>query len=298
MPIQPFEYHAPQSLPEAVEMLANLGADAKLLAGGTDLLPALKARAIRPRSVISLHAVKDLNYIKKENGHLRVGALALHADLAESPLVRDTVPVLAQACSLIGSWQIRNSATIGGNLCNASPVADTAGPLFTLDAAVVLQGPGGTREVTVQDFFTGPGTTALESGELLKEVRIPLPGPGSAGCYLKLMRRKALDLALVGVAIQIEPDPDGETIAKAAIALGGVAPTPIRVPEAEALLTGQSHAEAQKAIPEAARLAVAASNPISDVRASAEYRRMITETYVAKGLDAVLETLNQRSIRS
>lgn len=298
MPIQPFEYHAPQSLAEALETLARLGADAKVLAGGTDLVPALKARAIRPRAVVSLHAVKGLDFIERQNGCLRVGALALHADLAESPLIKDTVPVLAQACSLIGSWQIRNTATIGGNLCNASPVADTAGPLYALDASVVLQGQGGEREVAVSDFFTGPGTTALQSGELLKEVRVPLPGPGSAGCYLKLMRRKALDLALVGVAIQAEPDSGGETIEKAAIALGGVAPTPIRVPGAEALLTGRSHAAARKAVPEAARLAVSASSPISDVRASARYRRMITETYVAKGLTAVLETLNQRSTRS
>lgn len=275
MPIQPFEYHAPQSLAEALETLARLGADAKVLAGGTDLVPALKARAIRPRAVVSLHAVKGLDFIERQNGCLRVGALALHADLAESPLIKDTVPVLAQACNLIGSWQIRNTATIGGNLCNASPVADTAGPLYALDASVVLQGQGGEREVAVSDFFTGPGTTALQSGELLKEVRVPLPGPGSAGCYLKLMRRKALDLAL-----------------------GGVAPTPIRVPGAEALLTGRSHAAARKAVPEAARLAVSASSPISDVRASARYRRMITETYVAKGLTAVLETLNQRSTRS
>lgn len=275
MPIQPFEYHAPQSLAEALETLARLGADAKVLAGGTDLVPALKARAIRPRAVVSLHAVKGLDFIERQNGYLRVGALALHADLAESPLIKDTVPVLAQACNLIGSWQIRNTATIGGNLCNASPVADTAGPLYALDASVVLQGQGGEREVAVSDFFTGPGTTALQSGELLKEVRVPLPGPGSAGCYLKLMRRKALDLAL-----------------------GGVAPTPIRVPGAEALLTGRSHAAARKAVPEAARLAVSASSPISDVRASARYRRMITETYVAKGLTAVLETLNQRSTRS
>jgi carbon-monoxide dehydrogenase medium subunit len=207
-------------------------------------------------------------------------------------------PVLAQACSLVGSWQIRNTATIGGNLCNASPVADTAGPLLVLDASVVLQGPGGSREMTLQKFFTGPGTTELEPGELLKEVRIPLPGIGSAGCYLKLMRRKALDLALVGVAIQAEPDPDGDTLGKVAIALGGVAPTPIRVPEAEDLLTGMGYAAALKAVPEASRMAVAVSNPISDVRASADYRRMITEMYVAKGLTALFETLNQRSIPS
>lgn len=298
MPIQPFEYHAPKSLPDALEMLSRAGSDAKVLAGGTDLLPALKARAIRPRVVISLHAIKGLDFIKKENNHLKVGALALHEDLAENPLVKNSIPILAQACSLIGSWQIRNTATIGGNLCNASPVADTAGPLYTLDASVVLEGTQGIREVAIEDFFTGPGTTALKSNELLKEVHIPLPGPGSAGCYLKLMRRKALDLALVGVAIQVEPAPDNKTIGKAAIALGGVAPTPIRVPEAEALLTGQSPADAVKAVPEAARMAVAASAPITDVRASADYRRMITETYVSKGLTAILEAFNQRSMGS
>ena len=157
---------------------------------------------------------------------------------------------------------------------------------------------GGGREVRVDEFFTGPGTTALKSGELLKEVCIPLPDPGSAGCYLKLMRRKALDLALVGVAIQVTPDVPNGILDNVAIALGGVAPTPIRVPEAESLLTGLSNTAAKQAIAEAARLAVAASTPISDVRASAAYRRMITETYVAKGLTAVFETLHQRNNES
>ena len=143
MPIQPFDYYAPQSLPEAVALAARLGATAKIVAGGTDLLHGLKARAIRPQAIISLHALKELNYIKKERGRLKVGAMTPHADLADSPIVKDTVPILAQACRLVGSWQIRNTATIGGNLCNASPVADTAGPLYVLNASVVLQGPGG-----------------------------------------------------------------------------------------------------------------------------------------------------------
>jgi carbon-monoxide dehydrogenase medium subunit len=298
MPIHPFEYHAPRDLSEAVGLKARLGSNAKVLAGGTDLLPALKSRAIRPSAVISLHAIQDLDYVVKVNGHLRVGALALHADLAQNQLIKDTIPILAQACNLIGSWQIRNTATIGGNLCNASPVADTAGPLLVLNAAVILQGPEGSREVTLQNFFTGPGATDLKPDELLKEIRIPLPGAGSAGCYLKLMRRKALDLALVGVAIQTEPNLAEGTLGKVAIALGGVAPTPIRVPEAEELLTGLSFADAAIAVSETARKAVAASNPISDVRASAEYRRRITEMYVSKGLKALLETLYQRSTPS
>ena len=298
MPIPPFEFHAPASLPEAVEVLNRLDPNAKIVAGGTDLLPVLKSRTVRPSAVVSLHAIKDLDYVVKQNGCIRVGALALHADLAESRLVKDTIPILAQACSLIGSWQIRNTATIGGNLCNASPVADTAGPLLTLDASVVLQSREGSREMTLHKFFIGPGTTELEPGELLKEVRIPLPGIGSAGCYLKLMRRKALDLALVSVTIQAEPGPDGHTLGKVAIALGGVAPTPIRVPGAEDLLTGLDYAAAKKAVPEASRIAVAVSNPISDVRASADYRRMITETYMDKGLMALIETLNQRSTPS
>lgn len=298
MPIYPFEYHAPKNLLEAVEVLKRLGPDAMVLAGGTDMLPALKARAVRPDAVVSLHAVKDLNYITKEDGCLRVGALACHTDLADSRLVKDTVPILAQACGLIGSWQIRNTATIGGNLCNASPVADTATPLLVLDASVVLQSPDGNREMTVHKFFTGPGTTELGFGELLKEIRIPLPGTGSAGCYLKLMRRKALDLALVGVAIQAEPDLDRHRVRRLAIALGGVAPTPIRVSEAENLLAGLDYAAALGAVPKAARMAVSATNPITDVRASANYRRMITETYVAKGLKTLFETLEKRSASS
>jgi carbon-monoxide dehydrogenase medium subunit len=291
MRIRPFEYHMAANLGEALDMVGQYGREAKVLAGGTDLVLAMKKKQMLPRRVIGLHQIKELDFVKEEKGSIRIGALAKHEDLARSPLLNKHFPILCEAVGLIGSWQIRNVATIGGNLCNASPAADSAAPLLTLDARVVLIDKEGEREMPLSAFFTGPGETVLQPHQILKEVVIDVPKSPFGGCYLKLMRRKAVDLSLTGVALQAELNEGVGKLGKVALGLGGVAPTPIRAPEAESLLTGLSYDDALKAIPEAARSAVAATRPITDVRATAAYRRAVVEGFVRRAAERVFKNL-------
>jgi CO/xanthine dehydrogenase FAD-binding subunit len=181
--------------------------------------------------------------------------------------------------------------TIGGNICTASPAADSVPPLLVLDAQLVIAGPDGEKRVPINSFFTGPGTTVLESNQILKEIVIELPRHRATGCYLKLRRRKAVDVSLVGVAFQAEADADGKTLAKVGIAIGCVAPTAVRAPQAEAVLTGLPLNEALQKIPECAQAAVSATRPIDDVRASAAYRRIIVDAFVRQSAEKVLNTL-------
>jgi carbon-monoxide dehydrogenase medium subunit len=291
MRIRPFEYYAAINQRDVLDKLAVYDPDAKVVAGGTDLVVAMKHKTILPRVVVSLHKVRELDFVREEDSRVRIGALARHADIATNTTLNDSFPILCEAVSLIGSWQIRNVATIGGNLCNASPAADSAPPLLALDARVVIADSEGENEIPLSSFFTGPGATALKPNQLLKEIIVERPKTRSAGCYLKLMRRKAVDLSLVGVAFQAETDQAGEKLHRVAIGLGGVAPTPIRAPEAEARLTGLSYEEAIKDIPEAARAAVEATSPITDIRALADYRRTIVEIYVRRAAKEILNTL-------
>jgi CO/xanthine dehydrogenase FAD-binding subunit len=291
MRIRPFEYHAAQDLRDALEKMEDWGPQAKILAGGTDLVPALKKKKIQPSCVISLHKLRELDYVRKADSRIRIGAMAKHGDLAKNPVLQSNCSILCEAVSLIGSWQIRNVATIGGNLCTASPAADSAGPLLVLDARAVIAGLDEDKEIPLASFFKGPGETVLQPAQLLKEIVIDLPKTRSAGCYLKLMRKKAVDLSLVGVAVQAELDGSETRLARVAIGLGGVAPIPIRAAEAEQALAGLTHEEAIKRVPVAARIAVEATRPISDVRASAGYRRAVVEVYVQKAVKAVLATL-------
>ncbi|MBL7225557.1 MAG: xanthine dehydrogenase family protein subunit M [Desulfobacteraceae bacterium] len=298
MRIRPFEYHGAASLNDALRQLAEYGPAAKVLAGGTDLVLAMKHKTILPRVVVSLHGVQELDFVQEQDSSIRIGALTTHADLAVNTILKNCFPILCEAVDLIGSWQIRNVATIGGNLCNASPAADSAVPLLALDGRLVIADMEGDREILLSSFFTGPGETTLKPDQLLKEIVIEKPKNPSAGCYLKLMRKKAVDLALIGVAFQAETDQANERLAQVAIGLGGVAPTPIRASEAEAILTGLSYTNALKGLPEAARAAVAATRPISDVRASADYRRAMIEVYVRQAGEKVLNALmNGRGIQ-
>jgi carbon-monoxide dehydrogenase medium subunit len=291
MRIRPFEYYTAINQSDVLDKLAKYGPDTKVVAGGTDLVLAMKRKTILPRVVVSLHKVRELDFVREEDSRVCIGALTRHADLAMNTTLNDNFPILCEAVSLIGSWQIRNVATIGGNLCNASPAADSAPPLLALDARVVIASSEGEDEIPLSSFFTGPGATVLKSNQLLKEIVVERSKTRSAGCYLKLMRKKAGDLSLVGVAFQAETDQAGEKLARVAIGLGGVAPTPVRAPETEAILTGLSYDEAIKEIPEAARAAVRATSPIADIRASADYRRTIVEIYVRRAAEKILGTL-------
>lgn len=291
MRIRPFEYLSADSLPQALQVLDGYAPEISVLAGGTDLVLALKGKRIAPKRILNITDIQELSSIRQENSTIRIGALTKHASVASHPLLMERVPALSTATGLVGSWQLRNVGTIGGNLCNASPSADSAPPLLALDASVVVANSSGEREIRLQDFFVGPRATVLKPTEILTEIVITLPRAPAFGVYLKLMRKKAVDLALVGVCVQAEVDEARSKLTRVAIALGGVAPTPIRAPEAEKILLGLSHQDAVRALEHAAHAAAETTRPISDVRASAEYRRHITEAFVARAGALVLDHL-------
>ena len=291
MRIRPFDYWAAPGLDEALNELDLHGADAKVIAGGTDLVLNMKKKTILPHRVISLHNLHELDFVKPEDSRVRIGALTKHADLAANPFLKQHLPILCEAVGLIGSWQIRNVGTIGGNICNASPAADSAPPLLVLNAQLIVASKSVEKTIPLASFFTGPGETALETGQILKEIVIELPRQRSAGCYLKLRRRKAVDVSLAGVAFQAEIGSDGKSLAKVGIALGGVAPTPVRALAAEAILVGLTLDEAITKISDCAKIAVEAASPIDDVRATASYRRTIINVFIHRCAQNVLNTL-------
>ena len=291
MRIRPFDYWAAPGLNEALNELDLHGADAKVIAGGTDLVLNLKKKNVQPRRVISLHNLNELDFVQSDDSRVRIGALTKHADLAANPFLKQHLPILCEAVGLIGSWQIRNVGTIGGNICNASPAADSAPALLVLNAQLIVASKKGEKKIPIESFFSGPGKTALEAGQILKEIVIELPRQRSAGCYLKLRRRKAVDVSLAGVAFQAETGPDGKTLAKVGIALGGVAPTPVRAPEAEEILVGLTVDEAITKVSDCAKMVVKAASPIDDVRATASYRRTIVDVFVHQCAQKVLSTL-------
>jgi len=275
-----FEYHTPTSWEQAVALLQELGEGARPLAGGTDLMILIERGQISPGHLISLDRIAGWNDLRL-NGELHLGAGTTYRQLERRLPREDPHAALVEAARQIGGVQIRNVATVAGNFCNASPAADAVPPLLTMDASLVLIGPAGTREVPADEFVTGPGQTILQAGELLKEIRVPpLPG-GTATAFLKAGRRAAMEISVVCVAARLSLA-DGVCQA-ARIALGAVAPTPLRAREAEAALEGRSVTAGS--VREAARLAAQATRPISDVRASAEYRRHLSELMVRRALE-------------
>jgi carbon-monoxide dehydrogenase medium subunit len=276
-----FEYHTPSSVAEALELMSRYEKSGRLIAGGTDLLLAMKRREIAPEHLIDLGSVPGLGGITAGNGSVRIGALTTLAEIERSDVVKKQVAPLWDAVNVMASAQIRTLATIGGNLCSAVPSADTAPPLMALGASVTLTGRAGERTVPIQDFFTGPKTSTLKADEILTDIIIPKPAPLSGGCYLKLMRRQAMDLALVGVAAFLALD-EKKVCREARIALGAVAPTPIRVPEVEALLVNAELNEIL--LTEAGRIAGLQCRPITDIRASLAYRCSMVEVFTGRAL--------------
>lgn len=265
-----FEYHEPATLAEASALLAELGAGANVLAGGTDLLVEIKENLRAVSHLVNIKKIEGLRErsFDRERG-LRFGALVTARELETWPVLKEAYPNFANALSLLGSIQVRNRATVAGNICRASPSADTLPPLIADGATLSVYGPNGERTVKMEDFFTGPGRTVLAAGDIVTAVSVPAPGQSSGRAYIKHGRRKAMELATVGVAVSI--DREGDTCREIRIALGAVGPTPMRARKAEALLRGRL-IEAG-AIAEAAETAMQESTPISNVRASAAYRR-------------------------
>ena len=233
-----FEYLKPNSIDEAISLHQSHGERARYIAGGTDVMIKIKEGKISPRYLISLRHVQGLDHIIAERGELRIGAAVTHRMLELSPVIRKDLPILIDAVENIGSVQIRNVATIGGNIINAVPSADGAIPLITLGAEVRIRGPKGERGMALEDLFIGPGQTLLEAGEILVEFVIPKLPPHTGGAYCKHTRRAAMELPILGVAVLISLDDDMKTCAEARIGLGVLAPTPMRARNAEAILKG------------------------------------------------------------
>lgn len=274
-----FDFLRPKTLPEALSMLAG---DVMPIAGGTNVIADLRAEKHHPRALVDLSRLAELRGIRRDGlgrGHIAIGGGTTITELLREPLIAQHAAALVQAARVFANPLIRNRATVGGNLVDASPAADTAPPLLALDAEVELTSAAGTRRVPLADFFTGVRATVRRPDELLTAIRWPLPTPHTHTAFYKLGLRKADAISVVSVAVAVTFDNVGRC-AQARIALGAVAPRPLRAPAAEAVLLGEKLTPA--VIGEAARLAGEAASPISDIRGSAAYRRQVTEVVVRR----------------
>lgn len=265
------DYHRPRELRTALTLIGELQDRCRIIAGGTDIIPAIRKGVLFPSfgHMVDLSSVKELSYIRKMDSWICIGAITRLAEVGDSEMIREYVPILSEAIQHIGSLQIRNQGTIGGNLCNASPAADTAPPLLTLEAKVLLKSMKQERVIPLDQFFLGPGKTILAPGEILAEIQIPIPQNGGSFCFLKLGRRNAFTLSIVSVATWVKAEQ--ETFRAVRIALGAVAPTPKRALKTEEYLAGQKVSE--ETIGSGSKLVSEEVQPISDVRASADYRK-------------------------
>jgi carbon-monoxide dehydrogenase medium subunit len=276
-----FEYLEPATLAEAVSLLGRHAGRASVLAGGTDLLVEIKEQLRRPDYVVNIKRIAGIDaFAYDEKDGLRIGALVTARTLETSPLVLQKYPGLAQAARELGSIQIRNRATLVGNVCRASPSADTLPPLLADHARARIFGPRGERSIALEDFFTGPGQTRLQPDELVTELILPPPPAHTGKVYIKHGRRKAMELATVGVAVSLTLDHGA--CREISIVLGAVAPVPLRAGEAERILRGNKLEPL--VIEKAAEAAMRESRPISNVRASAEYRREMVAVLTRRAL--------------
>jgi carbon-monoxide dehydrogenase medium subunit len=275
----PFDYHAPKTLPEAVALLGQFGEEAKILSGGQSLLPLLKLRFAQPAHLVDIGRIPGLDYIKEEGGVLKIGALAREAALEASDVVRTKYPILADTAAVIADPIVRNLATVAGNLAHGDPANDHPATMLALGAEVVATGPKGARTIPIAEFFTGIFTTALGPTEVLTEIRIPAPPPGSGGAYVKL-ERKVGDFATAGAAAFLVVK--GGVVERAGIGLTNVAPSPLKARQAEAFLVGKKPDETTFA--EAGRLAGAAASPGADRRGSVEYKKEMARVLTVRAL--------------
>jgi carbon-monoxide dehydrogenase medium subunit len=258
------------------------------LAGGTDLFVKMKEQKVRAKYLVDLKALKELEGIQPDGDRgLRVGALTLLSAVIESPSIRKKFDILPQAALTIGGLQTRSRATLGGNLCQASPAADMLPPLLSLAAKVKVRGPEGERVLELADFFKGPGMTFLRPGEILTEILIPQLPPSASQVYLKHSVRKALDIAILGVAVVLTVDSRDGSVKDVKLALGSAAPTPMRAKAAEDILRGEKIDDLL--IQKAARQASQEAEPMTDFRASAEYKREMIQVFVRRGIKIALE---------
>jgi len=290
MRLPKFEYLSPKTIKEACRLLAKHKDKARVVAGGTDLLVIMKHKEVTPQYVIGLKGIPNLDYIKADAKGLRIGALATLKSVADSRDVRKRFPFLADTARKMATAQIRNMGTIGGNLCNAAPSADTAPPLICLGAKAKLVGPNKERVVALEKFFAGPGKTVLRAGEILTEIQLPNQPAHTGGAYLKLSRL-AVDLAVVGVAALVTLKGKDGLCSEARIALGAVAPTPVRANKAEGMIKGKKIKD--DIIEKASRMAAQEARPITDVRGSAFYRKEAVKVLTTRAIRQALEQAKQ-----
>jgi carbon-monoxide dehydrogenase medium subunit len=274
-----FDYHAPATLPEALAMLVEFGDEAKVLSGGQSLLPLLKLRFARPGHLVDIGRIAGLDYIKEEGGFLKIGALVREAALESSSLVRSKYPILVDTAEVIADPIVRNLATVAGNLAHGDPANDHPATMLALGAEVVMTGPKGSRTMPVSTFFVSLFTTALEPTEILTEVRVPIPPPGSGGAYVKL-ERKVGDFATAGAAAFVVVK--GGVVERAGIGLTNAGPTPVHATEAARYLVGKKPDDL--AIAGAAKLAAAATNPTADRRGAEDYKREMARVLTTRAL--------------
>jgi len=275
--IRSFKYFQPPSLSEMLHLLDRFGDKGKIIAGGTDLVPQLKAREIpTPQYVFDIENIDKLHFIKDEGEIIKIGSIVTHHTLQCSSVIDEKIPLLKEAINHLGTPQIRNMGTIGGNLCNASPAADTAPPLMVLGAQLKISSTEGDRKIPIEKFFESAKKTFLEPSEVLTEIIIPRQTDEYGGAFMKIGRRAGHDISLANGAVMIKLR-EGR-IEDARIALGSVAPIPMRALKAEAFLRGKACTEEN--VWRASKVASKEISPISDVRASAEYRRHVVEYLV------------------
>lgn len=281
--MNPFTYLTPESPEEVLSLLQQHGDEAKIIAGGTALVIMMQQRLVLPDVLISLDRVRGLDGINTTDGMLRLGGRLTHRAVEVAPLVREHLPVLADTYHHVATIRIRNMATVAGSLAHADPNQDPPVTLLALDAQVQLASASGTREVALENFFTDYYETVLAPEEMLTEVRVPLPAPHTRSVYLKFLPRSADDYATVGVAATVRVNPDNGTCEDCRIAMGCVGVTPLRATQAEALVRGQQPTD--ELLREAGAVAQEATDPLSDTRGSAAYKRSMAGVFVRRALD-------------
>lgn len=279
-----FEYQAPSSLEQALALLSQHGDEAKILSGGHSLIPLMKLRFAEPSVIVDINGIPGLDYLKEDKGVLKIGALAREADLEASAAIKAKFPLILDAAKSIADPQVRNRATVCGNLAHGDPANDHPAVMLALGGQLVAQTQGKERVIEVKDFFLGTLSTALKPDEILKEVRVPVPPAHSGGAYLKLERRVG-DFAIAAVAAQLTLN--GNKIVTAGIGLTNAGPVPVKATKAEAFLAGKDATDANFA--EAGRLAESMADPASDTRAPADYKKAMIRELTIRALRKAAE---------